>query len=130
MISCAKIRRPEHSTRAVKIFSRGDDDVNRPVCCFLQPLEAGRSIRTVGEAARFVSLIEYQRIQVVGGTSGRSVFQVLVPARLNRHLYLAHHLRGWVKYVTRGLLGQAGADTCTSLGYRYTCTVRNNYGTL
>jgi len=56
--------RPEHASRAVKIFSRGEDDVNRPVCSFLQPIEAGRSIRTVGEAARFVSLIEYQRIQV------------------------------------------------------------------
>ncbi|KAJ1489744.1 CEP76 C2 domain-containing protein, partial [Baffinella frigidus] len=64
--------RPEHSGRAVKIFARTETDVLTPVCSFIRPLEAGRSLRSAGEAARFVSLIEFERLQTLGGTGGRS----------------------------------------------------------
>lgn len=59
--------RPEHANRPVKLFARAEDGTNRPVCHFLQPLQGGRLIRSAGEAARFVSLLEYVRPQPVGG---------------------------------------------------------------
>jgi hypothetical protein len=34
--------------------------------------QSGRTLRSAGEAARFVALIEYQRLQTLGGTGGRS----------------------------------------------------------
>lgn len=59
--------RPEHAGRPVKLFARAEDGTNRPVCHFVQPLEGGRLLRSAGEAARFVSLIDYARPQPVGG---------------------------------------------------------------
>ena len=35
-------------------------------------LQAGRTLRSAGEAARFVGLIEYERLQTLGATAGRS----------------------------------------------------------
>ena len=40
------------------------------MCSFVQPLEAGRALRSAGEAARFVSLLEFERMQTLGGTGG------------------------------------------------------------
>jgi hypothetical protein len=34
--------------------------------------QSGRTLRSAGEAARFVALIEYQRLQTLGATGGRS----------------------------------------------------------
>ena len=64
--------RPEHAGRMVKLFARTESDVNMPVCAFVRPLRAGRALRSAGEAARFVGLIEYERLQTLGGTAGRS----------------------------------------------------------
>lgn len=64
--------RPEHANRMVKIFARTETDVNMPVCAFVWPLQAGRTLRSAGEAARFVGLLEYERLQTLGATAGRS----------------------------------------------------------
>ena len=64
--------RPEHAGRMVKLFARTESDVNMPVCAFVRPLRAGRALRSAGEAARFVGLIEYERLQTLGVTAGRS----------------------------------------------------------
>eukprot|EP00802_Teleaulax_amphioxeia_P006340 Tamp_06344.p1 GENE.Tamp_06344~~Tamp_06344.p1 ORF type:complete len:666 (-),score=132.13 Tamp_06344:739-2655(-) len=64
--------RPEHANRMVKLYARTESDVNLPVCAFVSPLQSGRTLRSAGEAARFVALIEYQRLQTLGGTGGRS----------------------------------------------------------
>eukprot|EP00286_Rhodomonas_abbreviata_P010675 CAMPEP_0181342296 /NCGR_PEP_ID=MMETSP1101-20121128/30917_1 /TAXON_ID=46948 /ORGANISM="Rhodomonas abbreviata, Strain Caron Lab Isolate" /LENGTH=664 /DNA_ID=CAMNT_0023453729 /DNA_START=102 /DNA_END=2096 /DNA_ORIENTATION=+ len=64
--------RPTHSSRAVKIFARTASDVIVPVFTFVQPLEAGRALKSAGQAARFVSLIEYERSVTLGGNAGRS----------------------------------------------------------
>jgi len=36
---------------------RGEDGQQRPVCCFVQPLQLGRLVAGPQEAARFVSLL-------------------------------------------------------------------------
>ncbi|CAF4855072.1 unnamed protein product, partial [Rotaria magnacalcarata] len=53
--------REEHRTRLVKIFGQDENGVNHPVFSFVQPLRSGRLLDTPREAARFVSLIGYDR---------------------------------------------------------------------
>ncbi|CAF1278742.1 unnamed protein product [Adineta steineri] len=60
--------REEHRTRLVKIFGQDENGVNHPVFTFVQPLRSGRLLDTPREAARFVSLIGYDRHSVVGNT--------------------------------------------------------------
>lgn len=59
--------RAAHRQRLVKIFAQDENAINRPVCCYIQPLRAGRLIDTPREAARFVSLIGYEKAPSVGG---------------------------------------------------------------
>ncbi|XP_043923127.1 centrosomal protein of 76 kDa [Protopterus annectens] len=59
--------RPSHSTRLVKIFAQDENGVNRPVCCYVRPVRAGRLLDTPRQAARFVNLLGYERAPVVGG---------------------------------------------------------------
>lgn len=40
---------------------------NRPVCSYVKPLRAGRLIDTPREAARFVSLVGYEKVSALGG---------------------------------------------------------------
>ena len=53
--------RPEHAHRMVKIFAQDERGVNRCVCGFLRPLRAGRLLDGPRHAARFVSLIPFER---------------------------------------------------------------------
>lgn len=46
-----------------------ENSTNRPVCCYVQPLRAGRLLDTPRQAARFVSLIGHEKTTVVGGGS-------------------------------------------------------------
>jgi len=41
--------------------------VNRPVCSFVHPLRAGRLLESPLQAARFVSLLGYDKTASVGG---------------------------------------------------------------
>ena len=41
--------------------------MNRPVCLYVRPLRAGRLLDTPRQAARFVSLIGYEKALSVGG---------------------------------------------------------------
>jgi len=41
--------------------------VNRPVCSYLHPLRAGRLLESPLQAARFVSLLGYDKTASVGG---------------------------------------------------------------
>ncbi|CAH1779275.1 unnamed protein product [Owenia fusiformis] len=59
--------RPTHSERLVKIFAQDENGINRPVCSYIKPLRAGRLLDTPREAARFVSLIGYERVPMLGG---------------------------------------------------------------
>lgn len=59
--------RPQHSDRLVKIFAQDETGTNRLTCSFVTPLRAGRLIDSAREAARFVSLIAYERAENVGG---------------------------------------------------------------
>lgn len=47
---------------------KDENGVNHPVFTFVQPLRSGRLLDTPREAARFVSLIGYDRHSVVGNT--------------------------------------------------------------
>lgn len=59
--------RPSHSSRLVKIFAQDENGVNRPVCCYVRPLRAGRLLDTPRQAARFVNVLGYEKAPVVGG---------------------------------------------------------------
>ncbi|XP_039593874.1 centrosomal protein of 76 kDa isoform X1 [Polypterus senegalus] len=59
--------RPSNNTKLVKIFAQDENGVNRPVCSYVRKLRAGRLLDTPRQAARFVSLLGYERAPVVGG---------------------------------------------------------------
>ncbi|XP_067934415.1 centrosomal protein of 76 kDa-like isoform X2 [Watersipora subatra] len=58
--------RPLHSSRLVKLYAQDENQVNRPVCSYVQPLRCGRLLENPRQAARFVSLIKYNKPAVVG----------------------------------------------------------------
>lgn len=61
--------RPQHKTRLVKIFAETDDreaSVYKPVCSLIAPMIADRLLDSPLHAARFVSLIPFQRIDAPG----------------------------------------------------------------
>jgi centrosomal protein CEP76 len=59
--------RPQHSDRLVKIFAQDETGTNRLTCSFVKPIRAGRLIDSAREAARFVSLVAYEKAENVGG---------------------------------------------------------------
>ncbi|KAM9308041.1 centrosomal protein of 76 kDa isoform 2-T2 [Gastrophryne carolinensis] len=59
--------RPSHNSRLVKIFAQDENWVNRPVCCYVRPLRAGRLLDTPRQASRFVNVLGYEKAAVVGG---------------------------------------------------------------
>uniref|UniRef100_A0A8C5QYR8 Centrosomal protein of 76 kDa n=1 Tax=Leptobrachium leishanense TaxID=445787 RepID=A0A8C5QYR8_9ANUR len=59
--------RPSHNTRLVKIFAQDENWVNRPVCSYVRSLRAGRLLDTPRQAARFVSVLGFEKAPVVGG---------------------------------------------------------------
>ncbi|XP_019346146.1 centrosomal protein of 76 kDa isoform X4 [Alligator mississippiensis] len=63
--------RSSHNTRLVKIFAQDENGINRPVCSYIRPLRAGRLLDTPRQAARFVSVLGYERAPVIGGGSGK-----------------------------------------------------------
>ncbi|KAF6036841.1 CEP76 [Bugula neritina] len=60
--------RPSHSSRLVKFYASDDNQVNRPVCSYVQPLRCGRLLENPRQAARFVSLIKYDKPSAVGNS--------------------------------------------------------------
>jgi len=61
--------RPSHKTRLVKIFAETDDresSVYKPVCALVSPMMADRLLDSPLHAARFVSLIPFQRLEAPG----------------------------------------------------------------
>ncbi|XP_033119568.1 centrosomal protein of 76 kDa-like [Anneissia japonica] len=66
--------RETHQHRLVKIFAQDENGVNRPVCAFVKPLRAGRLLDTTRQAARFVSVIGYERAPSLGGGSHRELW--------------------------------------------------------
>ncbi|XP_051467738.1 centrosomal protein of 76 kDa isoform X1 [Apus apus] len=63
--------RPTHNARLVKIFAQDENGVNHPVCSYIRPLRAGRLLDTPRQAARFVSVLGYERAPVIGGGGGK-----------------------------------------------------------
>ena len=59
--------RPEHETRMVKMFALDEGGRSRSVCSFVWPLRAGRLLEGARHAARFVSLLPFERSGSVGG---------------------------------------------------------------
>lgn len=58
--------RDTHSKRQIKIFAQDETATNRPVCCYVKPLQAGRLLDSPRQCARFVSLIPYEKNTTVG----------------------------------------------------------------
>ena len=44
-----------------------ENGINRPVCCYVKLLRAGRLLDTPRQAARFVSLLGFERVTRLGG---------------------------------------------------------------
>uniref|UniRef100_A0A8D3AFD9 Centrosomal protein of 76 kDa n=1 Tax=Scophthalmus maximus TaxID=52904 RepID=A0A8D3AFD9_SCOMX len=59
--------RPSHQSKMVKIFAQDENGINRPVCCYVRVLRAGRLLESPRQAARFVSLLAHEKAPVVGG---------------------------------------------------------------
>ncbi|KAM9644539.1 centrosomal protein of 76 kDa isoform 3-T3 [Morphnus guianensis] len=51
--------------------TQDENGVNRPVCSYIRPLRAGRLLDTPRQAARFVSVLGYERAPVIGGGGGK-----------------------------------------------------------
>ena len=64
--------RSEHGQRMVKIFAQDETGRSRSVCSFMRPLRAGRLLDGPRQAARFVSLIPFERASSCVG-AGRGV---------------------------------------------------------
>lgn len=62
--------RPSHSQRLVKIFAQDEEGRSHLVCCYVRPLRVGRMLSGPREAARFVSLVQYQCQPAVGSSGG------------------------------------------------------------
>lgn len=60
--------RPSHSQRLVKIFTPDESGANHLVCSYVHPLRAGRLLDSPRYAARFVSLIPFEKTSFVGST--------------------------------------------------------------
>lgn len=58
--------RTEHSQRLVKIFAPDEGGVSQLVCCYVRPMLAGRLLDSPRHAARFVSLIPFEKMGSVG----------------------------------------------------------------
>ncbi|XP_002130643.2 centrosomal protein of 76 kDa-like [Ciona intestinalis] len=67
--------RSEHETRPVKIFSQDETGVNRLVCSYVSPLQAGRLITSPKMAARFVSAIPCESNSFGGAGTNASNWQ-------------------------------------------------------
>ncbi|CAF0859272.1 unnamed protein product [Didymodactylos carnosus] len=76
--------REEHKTRLVKIFGQDENGVNHPVFTFVRSLRSGRLLDTPRQAARFVSLINYERHSVVGNTDRTEMWK-------HTHAFLARN---------------------------------------
>ncbi|MEE6464551.1 hypothetical protein FKM82_006291 [Ascaphus truei] len=70
--------RPSHNSRLVKIFAQDENWINRPVCCFVRPLRAGRLLDTPRQAARFVNVLGYEKAPVVGGGGKQEQWSTLL----------------------------------------------------
>ncbi|XP_071957356.1 centrosomal protein of 76 kDa-like [Antedon mediterranea] len=66
--------RETHQHRLVKIFAQDENAINRPVCAFVKPLRAGRLLDTTRQAARFVSVIGYEKAPSLGGGSQQELW--------------------------------------------------------
>ena len=64
--------RPSHAHRLVKVFALDETGVSRPICCYVQRLKAGRLLDSPRHAARFVSLIPFEKTGFVGSGGGCS----------------------------------------------------------
>lgn len=53
------------------LYVQDENGVNRPVCSYIRPLRAGRLLDTPRQAARFVSVLGYERAPVIGGGGGK-----------------------------------------------------------
>lgn len=62
--SCACVELPHYL-----LYPQDENGVNKPVCSYVRVLQAGRLLESPRHAARFVSLLAYQKAPVVGGGS-------------------------------------------------------------
>ena len=46
---------------------KDENGTNRPACSYVRPLRAGRLLDTPRQAARFVSLLAYEKVTTLGG---------------------------------------------------------------
>lgn len=51
----------------MKIFAQNENGIHKHACSYVHPLRAGRLIDTPRQAARFVSLLAYDKVPMVGG---------------------------------------------------------------
>lgn len=92
--------RPSHSQRLVKIFAPDERGESHPVCCYVTPLRAGRLLDSPRHAARFVSLIPFEKRSSVGSNGGccdswMRAFSFIALKKGVRLRCVAQHVRTW-----------------------------------
>ena len=58
--------RPDHSQRLVKIFASDEAGLSRPVCSYVSVLRASRLLDSPRHAARFVSMLPFEKTGSIG----------------------------------------------------------------
>lgn len=53
-----------------RFYLKDENGLNRPVCALIRPMRVGRLLDTPRQAARFVSLLGYERTSQLGGGDG------------------------------------------------------------
>ena len=82
---------PSFKNRMVKIFTENEWSEHRLVCTFLYPMQGGRYIESPLHAARFVSLIPYNRKDNVGGAGRDETWHCPFTALTMHHLDCEDH---------------------------------------
>ena len=54
--------REDHKNRLIKIFAQDENGTNRLVCSYVKPMRTGRLLDSPRQAARFISLIGYNKM--------------------------------------------------------------------
>lgn len=78
-----------------------ENGVNRPVCSYIRPLRAGRLLDTPRQAARFVSVLGYERALVIGGGGGKQEQWCTLLAFLSRNKVCESSLSVTLELISR-----------------------------
>lgn len=96
------------------LYPQDENGVNKPVCSYVRVLQAGRLLESPRQAARFVSLLAYQRAPVVGGGSRQEQWCTLLAFLCRQKVETS--AGGWrvICFSEELLLSRPGSSICNT----------------